>query len=84
MKAIVFVVELFTRSGGRILHPADDLLLRAVRQHRPDFFPLLVMAVEGRELGGYNAEQLLHIPAPAPVPVSARAEAPHSAAHYRR
>ncbi|PHM90421.1 molecular chaperone DnaJ, partial [Salmonella enterica subsp. enterica serovar Typhimurium] len=46
-------------------HPSTqlyDLLLRWCRQHRPDFFPLLVMAVDVREQVDINAEQLLYIP----------------------
>ncbi|EEJ1824330.1 J domain-containing protein [Salmonella enterica] len=46
-------------------HPSthlDDLLLYWCRQHRPDFFPLLVMAVEGREQVDIDGESLLYIP----------------------
>ncbi|MGS8681577.1 J domain-containing protein, partial [Salmonella enterica subsp. enterica serovar Infantis] len=46
-------------------HPStqlDDLLLRWCRQPRPDFFPLLVRAVEGREQVDIHAEQLLYLP----------------------
>ncbi|EAY5893056.1 J domain-containing protein [Salmonella enterica] len=46
-------------------HPSthlDDLLLYWCRQHRPDFFPLPVMAVEGREQVDIDGESLLYIP----------------------
>ncbi|HCL5275647.1 TPA: J domain-containing protein [Salmonella enterica] len=46
-------------------HPStqlDDLLLRWCRQHQPDYFPLLVMAVEAREQVDINGESLLYIP----------------------
>lgn len=62
-------------------HPStqlDDLLLRWCRQHRPDFFPLLVMAVEGREQVDINAEQLLYIPGSSARSCLLWAEALHS------
>lgn len=40
----------------------DDLLLRWCRQHRPDAFPLLIMAIEAREQVDINGEPLLYIP----------------------
>ncbi|MEB0898806.1 J domain-containing protein [Citrobacter portucalensis] len=46
-------------------HPStqlDALLLRWCRQHRPDAFPLLVMAIEAREQVDINGEPLLYIP----------------------
>lgn len=46
-------------------HPSsqlDSLLLRWCRQHRPDAFPLLVMAIEAREQVDINGEPLLYIP----------------------
>lgn len=46
-------------------HPStqlDALLLRWCRQHQPDYFPLLVMAVEAREQVDINGEPLLYIP----------------------
>lgn len=64
-------------------HPStqlDDLLLRWCRQHRPDFFPLLVMAVEGREQVDINAEQLLYIPGSSARSCLLWAEALHSGA----
>lgn len=64
-------------------HPStqlDDLLLRWCRQHRPDFFPLLVMAVEGREQVDINAEQLLYIPGSSARTCLLWAEALHSGA----
>lgn len=45
-------------------HPSthlDDLLLRWCRQHQPDYFPLLVMAVEAREQMDIHGEPLLYI-----------------------
>ncbi|SUH38790.1 molecular chaperone [Salmonella enterica subsp. enterica] len=39
--------ELYAQWWGASFYQLDDLLLRWCRQHRPDFFPLLVMAVEG-------------------------------------
>lgn len=41
---------------------ADELLLRWCRLHRPDSFPLLVMAIEAREQVDINGEPLLYIP----------------------
>lgn len=46
-------------------HPStqlDDLLLRWCRQHQPDYFPLLVMAIEAREQVDINDEPLIYIP----------------------
>ncbi|EMY3698478.1 J domain-containing protein [Salmonella enterica] len=46
-------------------HPStqlDALLLRWCRQHQPDYFPLLVMAVEAREQVDIDGESLLYIP----------------------
>ncbi|UGS41476.1 J domain-containing protein [Pseudocitrobacter corydidari] len=40
----------------------DDLLLCWCRQHRPDYFPLLVLAIEAREQVDINGEPLLYIP----------------------
>ncbi len=69
-------------------HPStqlDDLLLCWCRQHRPDFFPLLlVMAAEGREQVDINAEQLLYIPGSSARSCLLWAEARCTAAHYRR
>lgn len=39
----------------------DALLLRWCRQHQPDYFPLLVMAVEAREQVDIDGEPLLYI-----------------------
>ncbi|EAA5431344.1 J domain-containing protein [Salmonella enterica subsp. enterica serovar Falkensee] len=64
-------------------HPSthlDDLLLCWCRQHRPDFFPLLVMAVEGREQVDINGEQLLYIPGSSARSCLLWAEALHSGA----
>lgn len=41
---------------------ADELLLRWCRLHRPNAFPLLVMAIEAREQVDINGEPLLYIP----------------------
>lgn len=46
-------------------HPStqlDDLLLRWCRQPQPDYFPLLVMAIEAREQVDINDEPLIYIP----------------------
>lgn len=46
-------------------HPSsqlDGLLLRWCRQYRPDYFPLLVMAIEAREHVDIHGEPLLYIP----------------------
>lgn len=64
-------------------HPStqlDDLLLRWCRQHRPDFFPLLVMAVEGREQVDIDGEPLLYIPGSSARSCLLWAEALHSVA----
>lgn len=62
-------------------HPSthlDDLLLCWCRQHRPDFFPLLVMAVEGREQVDIDGESLLYIPGSSARTCLLWAEALHS------
>ncbi|EBU3151745.1 J domain-containing protein [Salmonella enterica] len=64
-------------------HPSthlDDLLLCWCRQHRPDFFPLLVMAVEGREQVDIDGESLLYIPGSSARTCLLWAEALHSGA----
>ncbi len=64
-------------------HPStqlDDLLLRWCRQHRPDFFPLLVMEVEGREQVDIDGEPLLYIPGYSARSCLLWAEALHSGA----
>ncbi|KZG24962.1 hypothetical protein, partial [Salmonella enterica] len=64
-------------------HPStqlDDLLLRWCRQHRPDFFPLLVMAVETREQVDIDGEPLLYIPGSSARSCLLWAEALHSGA----
>ncbi|EIB7294874.1 J domain-containing protein [Salmonella enterica] len=64
-------------------HPSthlDDLLLYWCRQHRPDFFPLLVMAVEGREQVDIDGESLLYIPGSSARTCLLWAEALHSGA----
>lgn len=64
-------------------HPStqlDDLLLRWCRQHRPDFFPLLVMAVEAREQVDIDGEPLLYIPGSSARTCLLWAEALHSGA----
>ncbi|EHN1423111.1 J domain-containing protein [Salmonella enterica] len=64
-------------------HPStqlDDLLLRWCRQHRPDFFPLLVMAVEAREQVDIDGEPLLYIPGSSARSCLLWAEALHSGA----
>ncbi|ECK9502767.1 DnaJ domain protein [Salmonella enterica subsp. enterica serovar Infantis str. SARB27] len=64
-------------------HPStqlDDLLLRWCRQHRPDFFPLLVMAVETREQVDIDGEPLLYIPGSSARTCLLWAEALHSGA----
>ncbi|ECV3471474.1 J domain-containing protein [Salmonella enterica subsp. enterica serovar Derby] len=64
-------------------HPStqlDDLLLRWCRQHRPDFFPLLVMEVEGREQVDIDGEPLLYIPGSSARSCLLWAEALHSGA----
>lgn len=64
-------------------HPStqlDDLLLRWCRQYRPDFFPLLVMEVEGREQVDIDGEPLLYIPGSSARSCLLWAEALHSGA----
>ncbi|EBQ9024881.1 J domain-containing protein [Salmonella enterica subsp. enterica serovar Ajiobo] len=64
-------------------HPStqlDDLLLRWCRQHWPDFFPLLVMEVEGREQVDIDGEPLLYIPGSSARSCLLWAEALHSGA----
>ncbi|ECH7954686.1 J domain-containing protein [Salmonella enterica subsp. enterica serovar Denver] len=64
-------------------HPSthlDDLLLCWCRQHRPDFFPLLVMAVEEREQVDIDGESLLYIPGSSARTCLLWAEALHSGA----
>lgn len=41
---------------------ADELLLRWSREHRPDFFPLLVMVIEARCLVDTNGDAMKYIP----------------------
>ena len=41
---------------------ADDLLLRWCRQHRPDYFPLVVLAIEARCLVNAAGEPLQYVP----------------------
>ncbi|MCO4158240.1 J domain-containing protein [Citrobacter amalonaticus] len=64
-------------------HPStqlDALLLRWCRQHRPDYFPLLIMAVEAREQVDINGEPLLYIPGSSARTCMLWAEALHSGA----
>ena len=61
-------------------HPStqlDALLLRWCRQHRPDYFPLLVMAVEAREQVDIDGEPLLYIPGSSARTCALWAEALH-------
>lgn len=41
---------------------ADDLLLGWCRQHRPDFFPLLVIVIEARCMAGMPGESFTYVP----------------------
>lgn len=41
---------------------ADDLLLGWCRQHRPDFFPLLVIVIEARCMAGMSGESFTYVP----------------------
>lgn len=64
-------------------HPSthlDDLLLRWCRQHQPDYFPLLVMAVEAREQVDIHGEPLLYIPGSSARTCMLWAEALHGGA----
>lgn len=64
-------------------HPStqlDALLLRWCRQHQPDYFPLLVMAVEAREQVDINGEPLLYIPGTSARTCMLWAEALHGGA----
>lgn len=58
----------------------DALLLRWCRQHQPDYFPLLVMAVEAREQVDINGEPLLYIPGTSARTCMLWAEALHGGA----
>lgn len=41
---------------------ADDMLLGWCRQHRPDFFPLLVIVIEARCMAGMPDESFTYVP----------------------
>ncbi|MGT8859755.1 J domain-containing protein [Enterobacter sp.] len=62
-------------------HPstqADELLLRWCRLHRPDYFPLLIMAIEAREQVNINGESLRFAPGSSARTLLLWAEALHS------